>query len=341
MPTQRTALRRIRRGAVWGALCLLCAAAAWADPGESGQRSDAQRACLHDEPGASDPAAGSAAVLLPAAQRFAIVGEAHGKRRRLYGVGDLLPTGGAAGDGAAVEEVRADALRLRDSRTRKSVWMGVGAVIPGTGGRRVEGTVILEGLHYRYVTTGAPDPEPRLIRAQDRCAWLDVTRHPGPGAPSATAPASAGQDGRIPLQGQRDRARLERVQVTPTGPDTYDISGADVRAVLQEGGEVLREVLAGLRPTASLSEGIGLRVQSPVADGVLGPRGFRVDSPNLAQRAGLEAGDVVMAVNGQPVDGFSDLFRLYQRAKRDPSTSTIALALQRQGQILTKTYRIR
>lgn len=330
MPAQRIALPRLRCRAAWGGLCLLWAAAAWAGPGESGQRSDAQRACLHLDPGASESATASAAVILPVPHRFAIVGEAHGKRRRLYRVGDLLPIGGAAGHGAAVEEVRADAVRLRDSRAGTSVWMGVGTVIPDTGGRRVEGTVLLEGLHYRYVTAGPPDLEPQLLHVQDRCAWLEVSRQPGPAAPAS--PGSAGWP---------DRTLLERVQVTPTGPDTYDISGADLRAVLDQGGGVLKEVVAGLWPTASPGDGIGLRVQSPVADGVLGPRGFRVDSPNLAQRAGLEAGDVVVAVNGQPVDGFSDLFRLYQRAKRDPSTSTIALALQRQGQPLTKVYRIR
>ena len=71
------------------------------------------------------------------------------------------------------------------------------------------------------------------------------------------------------------------------------------------------------------------------------PRGFRVSSPNLAARAGLNTGDVILAVNGQSVAGFADVFRLYQDVRRNPGLTSVSVDIERQGQLVTKTYRIR
>ena len=51
----------------------------------------------------------------------------------------------------------------------------VGGVIPGSGGRRLEGTVFLDGVEYRYVNAGSTsDPEPRLLQIRERRGHLEV-----------------------------------------------------------------------------------------------------------------------------------------------------------------------
>ena len=75
--------------------------------------------------------------------------------------------------------------------------------------------------------------------------------------------------------------------------------------------------------------------------GTFTPRGLRVSSPNLAARAGLNTGDVILAVNGQSVTGFADVFRLYQDVRRNPGLTSVSVDIERQGQLMTKTYRIR
>ena len=165
-----------------------------------------------------------------------------------------------------------------------------------------------------------------------------IATAPVPAPPTVPPPVA---DRPLQLARRLDKTILDKVRVKPAGPDTYEISAADAQMALDHGGKILMDAMATIRPMLSLDQGMAFRVQSPVADGVLGPRGFRVDSPNLAKRAGIETGDVVVAVNGQPITGFSDLFQLYQQAKRDPGIAVIELNLQRQGQPLTKTYRIR
>ena len=110
---------------------------------------------------------------------------------------------------------------------------------------------------------------------------------------------------------------------------------------MEHAGQVLQEAWGSVRPLLSVQDGMRFRVESPLADGVLGPTGFQVDSPKLAERAGLQAGDIVYSVNGQPVTGFPDLVRLYTEVKRNPHIAVVEVGLERQGQRLTKTYRIR
>jgi hypothetical protein len=294
---------------------------------------------------APDPSP-TAEVTFATPQRFAIVSEPRASTRRLYTSGDFLPDPKAAGQGFIVDRLYTDGLQIRDTRGQKTFRVEVGGVIPGSGGRRLEGTVLLDGVEYRYVNAGGTsDPEPRLLQIRERRGHLEVDIT-GPRIVAVAAPSTQPvppplADRPLQLEQRLDKAILERVRVKPAGPDTYEINAADAQMAFDHGGKILMEAMTTIRPMLSLDQGMNFSVKSAVADGVLGPRGFRVVSPNMAERAGIEAGDVVLAINGQPIDGFADLFRLYQQVKRDPSISVVELNLQRQGKLMTKTYRLR
>jgi membrane-associated protease RseP (regulator of RpoE activity) len=159
--------------------------------------------------------------------------------------------------------------------------------------------------------------------------------------PSQKPGALAAGNQPLALRRKLDASLLGRVRVTESAPDTYEVRARDLQDVLDHGGQVLAEAWPTVRPLVSLRDGVTLQVQSPIADGMLGPRGFRVTSPNLAERAGIEVGDVILSVNGQAINGFVDLYRLYQKVKRDGTLSLIELKLERQGMPITNTYRIR
>ncbi len=296
-------------------------------------------------PAAAAPApapAPSAEIEFAVPTRYAVVVEPRTQRRRLYGAGDLI----GAVQGAVVEAVEAGAVRLRDDRWPQPRRVAVGEALPGGSGRQLAAIVVLDGVAYRYVTIpGSPDPEPQLRELRDRRAWLEVEVPPPAPPATAAAPRSAppapAPEYTLQTQHRLDGPRLARVRVQPNGQDAYTINAGDVQWALAHAGQVLQEAWGAVRPLLSFQEGLRFRVQSPVADGVLGPGGFRVDTPKLAERAGLQAGDVVQSVNGQPVNGFGDLFRLYQEVKRNTALAVVEVGLERQGQPLTKTYRIR
>ena len=294
-------------------------------------------------PDASSP---WAEVTFAAPQRFAIVTEPQTQRRRLYGKGDPLLDAKGADQGFVVEEVEATGLQIRDTRTQRLMRVAVGQLLPGATNRRLAQTTVLDGVDYCYVNVkGSVDPEPRILQIRTRRAAMVVdtpaTHTTVAAAPADGAPRGPAREYALQTQQRLDATILGKVRVNGAGRDTYDVSAADLRMAMNHGEQVLMEAWSTVRPMLSLDQGISFQIKSPVADGVLGPRGFRVSSPNLAERAGLEMGDVVVAVNQQPITGFGDLFRLYRKVKADQSLSAVEVQLERQGQLVTKTYRIR
>jgi hypothetical protein len=280
------------------------------------------------------------------AKPFAIITEFPSGRQRLVGVGDGLGESTGAGPQWRAQQIERDRLQLLDLRTQKSVWLPVGKAVPGLVGQRLTRILELAGIEYRYVMRpGRLDSEPRLLAIRDARGVLEVDV--APSAPVASralpeAPAAGAAIAPLPTGDRKlDATLLGRVRVTPTARDTYEVRAADLQQALEHGGQVLAEAWPKIWPTVSLQQGIGFKVQSPVADGVLGPRGFQVISPNLAERAGIQVGDVVLTVNGQPVNGPGDVFQLYQQVRRDPRLNVVTVTLERQGQPVIKTYRIR
>jgi S1-C subfamily serine protease len=50
---------------------------------------------------------------------------------------------------------------------------------------------------------------------------------------------------------------------------------------------------------------------------------------------------VIVAINDQSVSSFRDLYNLYQQAANTPLLSEVQVRLERQGMLVTKTYRLR
>ncbi len=261
-------------------------------------------------------------MTFPSPRRFAIIAELGSNRQRLYAAGDSVADPREPRHTVEIQQIEPKRLRLKDSRTARVLWIVEGAVVPGFPSRRFMGAVALKGLDHRYVATLAPlDPEPRLVSIQGGRALLEVDIHQP--------------------QRPRDPAPFDRVRVKETAPNTYEISSAELLDALNHGGRTLAHEWPEVAPVLSIQGGIGLQVKSPVAEGLLSTRGFEVTSPNLAGRAGIEVGDVILAINGQAVNSIGDVFRLYLEAVRSRHLSDVEVQLERQGVPLTKTYHVR
>jgi hypothetical protein len=288
----------------------------------------------------------TAEVTFATPQRFAVVSELGSKRQRLYGVGDTLADSGNVGQGMTIERIGRGRVQLRGSSTRRLLWVVEGDLVPGFADCRLVRTPLLKGMDYQYVVTTNPlDSEPRLLSIRGDRAALEIDVAPPRALPTVAPPqasGTAGTDDQIPnLSRKLDATLLGRVRMTATGPNAYEVNAADVQELLDHSGRVLAEAWPTVWPIVSLRDGVNLRVRSPVADGVFESQGFRVTSPNLAQRAGIEMGDVILTVNGQAVNSFGDLYLLYQQVRRDPRLSLVEVSLERNGSLVTKSYRIR
>ena len=297
----------------------------------------------------------SAEIRFPAPVRYAVVLQEPEKIRMLYARGDIIFHRRDPTRSLTVERVEAEAVIVRAAPRGRLQPLHPGKPIPGFPGLTFTGTVLLDQVHYRYkVVERILHPDPVLVSLEGSRAVLEVevvrrasdlsqapTSPAPPGAvpfPGAAPPAPQPSP---PARATLDAELLDKVRVREVGPGTYEVNAADVQAVLENAGHVLSDLAPIVLPTLSLQTGLQYRVTSAAGDGVLTGKGFTVSAPKLAERAGIQAGDTILSVNGRPVDGFASLYGIFRDVRRDPALSTVQVELDRRGTRLTKTYRIR
>ena len=297
----------------------------------------------------------SAEIRFPAPVRYAVVLQEPEKIRRLYARGEILFHPRDPTRSLTVERVEAGAVTVRAGPRGSPQALPIGKPIPGFPGFTFIGTALLDQIRYRYkVVDRIQQPDPVVVVLEGSRAILEVevvhrASAPAQAPPSAMPPGAGLGEGVAPPAGQPtppgratlDAELLDKVRVREVSPGLYEVPAADVQALMENAGRVLSDLAPVVLPTLSLQTGLQYRVTSAAADGVLTAQGFTVSAPKLAERAGLQAGDTVLSVNGQPVDGFASLYRIFQAARRDPALTTVQVELERKGTRLTKTYRIR
>jgi hypothetical protein len=297
-----------------------------------------------DAPGSLGPA--RAEVRFPAPVRYAVIRQGPTGPKTLVTRGDLLFHPQERTRTWTVERVAVETMVLREGPRGRGQTLRVGDPLPGFPGWHVTGTVLLQELHYRYrVVDRLAHPEPILVAQEGTRATLEVEtlRVPADGGeffPEGVPPPAldaAPPARRATLNGDL----LAQVRVREMSPGRYEVPAADVEAVLENAGRVLTDLWPSIQPSLSLQAGLEYRITSAAGDGVLSQQGFTVTAPKFAERAGLQAGDTILRVNGQPVDGFASLYRIFQTVRQDPALRTVQLELARRGTRLTQTYRVR
>ncbi|MGH7362766.1 MAG: PDZ domain-containing protein [Candidatus Methylomirabilales bacterium] len=287
----------------------------------------------------------STEIRFPEPVRYAVVLREPGKARMVFTRGDVLFHSGDPSRSWTVERVEAQALILREGPRGRPLSLPPGSPIPGFPGHRFTGTVLLDQVHYRYkAVERLTHPDPLLVALEGSRATLEVEvlrpSRPSPAVPPEGRSASSPQSVPSP-RATLDGEVLGKVRVREIAPGLYDVNAADVQAALEDTGRVLAEVWPAVQPTLSLQAGLQYRITSAASDGVLTAQGYTVTAPKLAERFGIQAGDTILSVNGQPVDGFASLYGIYRTVQGDPSLRTVQVELERRGTRLTKTYRIR
>jgi general secretion pathway protein C len=121
-----------------------------------------------------------------------------------------------------------------------------------------------------------------------------------------------------PARASASRAPGFRLAVSRTGANAYALSRKELDEALRDPGQLNFLGQIGLQP------GGGVRLE-------------RAPANSLAARLGLQSGDVIRQVNGQPVTSAGDLARLHQQFA---TTSLIQAEVQRGTQTLQLSYTV-
>ena len=338
IPLQRTALWR--RFFLWGSVLFVVAAAAFveASPREA-SRADGRVTVVGE-------------VRLPQATRFALVRTPATGHLGLYKDGEAVFAGEQhlpVGKVLAVHE-RSLILALFSQPT---VNVPLGARLPGPDGLIFVRSAVLDTLRYQ-VRTRAAAPSGSTYAVVDiagRRALLERNAPPGErhattGPPAVSRPqrrpwlAPGAGDSSSPPERATLAEVANRMPFNEVAPDTWEIPKREIKELGNHVGPLFVETLRSARPILT-SGGMGLRMNNSLGSGTLDHRGFRIGYAKMAQRTGLEVGDVILSVDGQPVNSIGGLVRIYRKLKSDPNLDEVHVVIKRGEQVKTLRYRIR
>jgi general secretion pathway protein C len=198
------------------------------------------------------------------------------------------------------------------------------ATVASTSGLRLKGVVAPDGgpIASAIFSTGS---------GKDNANFVDRELSPGVKLvevkPDHVVVSRSGVLERIDLEvarssapGARGGARPSgfRVNVARAGNTNFSFSRKELDEALRDPGQLNYLGVIGMPP------GGGVRMES-------------APSGSLAQKLGLQPGDVIRKINGQPVASSGDLARFYQQFA---TTSVINAEIQRGSQTLQLSYSI-
>ncbi|MFQ5989452.1 MAG: FG-GAP-like repeat-containing protein, partial [Candidatus Methylomirabilales bacterium] len=263
-------------------------------------------------------------VKLPQTTRFALIRDPESAHVGLYKDGEPIFEGQSPlplGKIAAVHDHRL----IVTLPSGQAVEIPEGARLPGPHGLIFVRSALIDTLRFQIHVGGADKPH------EDYSVVDILGRH---AILQRDVFASKQQTAAI-------AEMVNRIPLVEVAPDTWEIPGQSVKELGDHLGPFLNETLRSASPIVTLKDGVGLKLHNSLGSGTLDRRGFRIDYARLARRTGLKVGDVILSVNGQPVNSVGGLVRIYRQLKSDSSVSDVKVVIERNNKSRTLTYHIR
>jgi hypothetical protein len=330
-----------QRLALWGCVLFVLALAGLVEAGQ-GKRSHAEiRLELVGE------------VHLPQATWFALIRDQKTGHLGVYKSGEAIFEGGENLPLGKIVEVHDHALVLT-LPSGQAVKIPRGARLPGQRGLIFVRSTLIDTIRYQvrfgaatasggdYSVIGISGGRAILQRdsiAQEDKASAGPLAVKGPpkgqeGAPRAGGPPSL-------QEGATLAEVVDHIPLAEVEPDTWEVPGRQVMELGNHLEPLLMETLRSATPTFTMAGGVGLRINTSLGSGTLDRRGFKIGYAKMAQRTGLEVGDVIISVNEQPVNSIGGLARIYRELRSNSSLSEVKVVIKRGEEMRALTYRIR
>jgi hypothetical protein len=284
--------------------------------------------------GGTVPAEGTLQVRLPSPTAFALLRHRDG-RGTLHAVGDAVTDHDQPARALIVDRIAADGVVLRRAAAGSVPQvLKQGRAAPALGGLVFVRAVTIDEVEYRYRSVeGAASPDPLIVALDGSRAVLEIEVSRRAAARNVRFHREDLGDA-SPVKDPLDT--LAQIPVQRVGPNTYEIRAGYWRAI-RWATDTLGSTV---RPAFFLEGGPGLSIASEAAEGALNARGLVVTQPKLAARVGMEVGDVIVRVNGQPVTGLDSAMQIASQTRSAPP-STLRVDIERRGRPLTLTYRLK
>ncbi len=257
---------------------------------------------------------------------MAVIGDKQGTRI-LVGARDPIFSGKHPHPVALVEDIGPNGLTLSRGERGRKANLVPGQALPGAKDLVFREAVLVKTQEFRHRLVGPGGR--KILDGEEYLVEIRGTR------------AILQRDVEFSSPTALQEARLAAIKIAQVGPHTWEVSAKDIRTAMGSGEAILNSALADSHIDFTRDLGVGLEVKTPIADVRIDNTGFQITNPNLASRAGLQVGDRILQVNDTPINGYASLVEAYGQIKSNASIQTVNLNIERDGQPLTFTYRIR
>jgi hypothetical protein len=226
-----------------------------------------------------------------------------------------------------------------------------GEPIPGHPELRFVGSVLVDRLQYRskFAELASP-PAPVLLDVQNTTALLEIeiaqsAAQPDASSSNSQSPRSKDTFQHSPTQtgpALLNPSMFDRVQVNELDSTTYELQATSALALIEHVGQTMAALSPLVTSAYTSQTGMGSHFSTSVADVNLSHVGFQVTNLKIAQTFGVQVGDLITRINGNPVNSPLNAWWTFQEILvRNPLLSDITIELWRGGKHMIKTYRIR
>ncbi len=274
------------------------------------------------------------------AKRFAVLLHQPDKRWSLYTIGDVLFHPENPTRWVRIQRIDGEGMVLSENRKGRKQSLRPGDPVAGFSGLTFVGTKMLNRLEYRFRVVGRIlQTEPVLVSLEGSRAVLEreVLRLP----PEVVVPAPK------PFPPATRERKLNpdlfrRVNVKEVDDHTYEVEETALRPFIENVEQVLADLEPRLALAFSFQSGMSLNFKSRAGDGTLSRSGFTVTRIPVARTFGIEVGDIIISLNGRPVNSPRNAWWTFQELFiRNRSLIELRVNLIRGGRLMTKTFRIR
>jgi hypothetical protein len=289
-------------------------------------------------------------VRLPQPARFALIRDVATGLVSLHREGEPVFEGDSPLPLGKIVAVEDRVLRVAPT-SGPDAQIAEGARLPGQRHLIFVRSAWLTALRFqlRYGAAPTSNTQYAVVDVQGQRAILERRAAAGEDLPKASIIAVPGSS--RDLKGSRGGGAIgepgtvadtvNRIPFAEVGPDTWEIPERNLRELGREAWPLLSETLLGATPVVTFNDGVGLQLNNALGTGTLDSEGFRIDYMKLARRTGLEVGDRILSVNGQPVNSAGSLVRLYRELSSDAGVSELNVLIRRGSEQRIITYRIR
>lgn len=315
--------------ALFGSLFLVLTLAALADAGEGDQSQAADRVVLVGD------------VRLPQATRFALIRDRVMGNLSLYKEGEAIFEGESPLPVGKVAALRDEILVLA-LPGGTTVEIPRGGRLPGPHRLIFARSAWIDALRFqlRFGTAPAPHRSYSVVDIFGGRAVLERDAIPGEGQ-AATRPSAISELHTRHTAPPTVAEVVNRIPFAEVAPDTWEVPERNINELGNHLWPLLTETLRSATPVVTMTDGLGLRLDTSLGTGTLDREGFRIDYVKMARRTGLEVGDRILSVNDQPVNSAGGLVRIYKALKSDASLSEVNVVIRRGVEVRTLTYRLR